>query len=178
MIEEKTKHKAPHQDAFSELDSKDRKAGSALPDFTGTPVHVSTNREGKGTWESDDLRHDIEKNLHLERPNDSYAGFGALMNGNSDVAIVRKFGDLNAQNILYLQAELVTLENKLRKQEYHDRYYGEGVVRNFHHDYGILVQHEESAQYSLLARIREKLREYSECALVSFINFKLSLTGG
>ena len=139
---------------------KDSEPGPRSHGFS--PVHVSSSREGKGTWESDELKHDLEENRHLKPPDDSYAGLAILMNGNSDVAIVRRFGDLNAQNLLYLQAELVSLENKLREQEYHDRHYGKEDEKGFHRDYVSLAQHKDSAQHILMAKLRTKLQEYSE----------------
>ena len=93
--------------------------------------------------------------------NDSYAGLGTVMDRNPDVAIVRRFGPLNAQNLLYLQAELVILERKLREREYYDRYKGNSKEKHFHNDYNILRKHPKSEQYQLVLEIRAKLKEYS-----------------
>lgn len=46
-----------------------------------------------------------------------YAKIASLMGKYPEVAMVRQFGALNVQNILYLQAELVTLEHDFRKLE-------------------------------------------------------------
>ncbi|ORY03151.1 hypothetical protein BCR34DRAFT_573714 [Clohesyomyces aquaticus] len=44
-----------------------------------------------------------------------YSKLASLMGPNPEVAIFRRFSTLNAQNLLYLQAELVHLEERLKK---------------------------------------------------------------
>jgi hypothetical protein len=51
---------------------------------------------------------------------EGYAKLGTLMGAFPEVAIIRRFAALNAQNILYLQAELIDLESRLRKCEKDD----------------------------------------------------------
>jgi hypothetical protein len=43
-----------------------------------------------------------------------YAQLASLMGAHPEVAVFRRFGALNAQNLLYLQAELTHLELELR----------------------------------------------------------------
>ena len=50
-----------------------------------------------------------------------YAKIATLMGAYPEVAIIRRFAALNMQNVLYLQAELVNLEARLRKYEEEDR---------------------------------------------------------
>ena len=45
---------------------------------------------------------------------EGYTRLASLMGSRPEVAILRRFGSLNARNLLYLQAELVALENSLR----------------------------------------------------------------
>lgn len=61
----------------------------------------------------------------VTRPMDGYAKLGTLMGAYPEVAIIRRFSALNAQSILYLQAELVYLESQLRKYEDEDRKSGD-----------------------------------------------------
>lgn len=48
-------------------------------------------------------------------PMNGYSKLASSMGAHPELAIFRRFGTLNAQNLLYLQAELVYLENKLQK---------------------------------------------------------------
>ena len=45
---------------------------------------------------------------------EGYPKLASLMGACPEVAILRRFGSLNARNLLYLQAELVALEETLR----------------------------------------------------------------
>jgi hypothetical protein len=48
-------------------------------------------------------------------PMNGYSKLASLMGAHPELAIFRRFGTLNAQNLLYLQAELIYFENKMRK---------------------------------------------------------------
>lgn len=52
---------------------------------------------------------------------EGYTKLATLMGAYPEVAIVRRFARLNAQNILYLQAELVHLESRLNELEDQDK---------------------------------------------------------
>ncbi len=82
-----------------------------------------------------------------------------------EAAIYRKFGALNAQNLLYYQAELTYLEEELRKQQTLDNNdqtgYGQAYAINWFwlkrsKIYG------EGRQLDLVLEIRELLAKYSE----------------
>ncbi|KAL9037618.1 MAG: hypothetical protein Q9180_003618, partial [Flavoplaca navasiana] len=45
---------------------------------------------------------------------EGYAKLASIMGAHPEVAILRRFGSLNARNLLYLQAELTALEQTLR----------------------------------------------------------------
>ena len=83
-------------------------------------------------------------------------------------AIFRSFGALNAKNLLYMQAELTYLEENLREMEVADHASDEGEKARYASDWFWLeVSAEErdgvdASQLSLILKIREKLREYSE----------------
>ncbi|KAH8722341.1 hypothetical protein GQ44DRAFT_741716 [Phaeosphaeriaceae sp. PMI808] len=82
-----------------------------------------------------------------------------------EVAIFRRFGALNAQNLLYYQAELASLEIKLREQQVHDSNDREGkgecYATNWH-----WLKHSKTdsdgRQLNLIMQIRELLKQYSK----------------
>jgi hypothetical protein len=81
-----------------------------------------------------------------------------------EMAMFRRFGALNAENILYLQAELISLEGELRKQQSDDNASGhENKVKyavNWLH-----LRHSrrngDTKQLDLILKIRESLSQYS-----------------
>jgi hypothetical protein len=79
------------------------------------------------------------------------------------LAIVRRFRGLNARNLLYLQAELVLIENRLLELEKADA--KNNATKDYARDYRWLMRsagRENSEQWKLIKEMREKLREYSE----------------
>jgi hypothetical protein len=78
--------------------------------------------------------------------------------------IFRRFGALNARNLLYLQAELHDLEQKLVHAEKTDKSRGRGDFCKDWQDLSESINtnnEEESKQWRLVLKIREKLKEYS-----------------
>ena len=84
-----------------------------------------------------------------------------------DYAVYRRFGTLNSPNLLYLQAELVMLEQLLKK------YAAEDTSSNAEHQplYArnwMLLSNQggpksrSKKQWNLMLRIRKVLRQYSE----------------
>lgn len=103
-----------------------------------------------------------------------YAPLASLMSTHPEVAIFRKFSTLNAQNLLYLQAELVYLESKLQQYATEDRVAGlaaestggEGADKlKYETDWYMLAnsddEDEDSLQWQMVLEIRAKLKEYS-----------------
>jgi len=86
-----------------------------------------------------------------------YPSVAALVSKDNDFAIFRKFRYLNARNLLYLQAELVDLENEL---ETFDR------SLQVKDDIGELKSWKKFAadedRWNLVLRIRKTLDEYSK----------------
>ena len=78
-----------------------------------------------------------------------------------EAAIYRRFGALNAQTLLYYQAELTYLEQDLRKQQRidHDDKTGDG---NSYATNWIWLRDSNGRQLELVLEIREKLAKYSE----------------
>jgi hypothetical protein len=81
-----------------------------------------------------------------------------------EAAIFRRFGALNAQNLLYYQAELTYLEQKLKMQQLKDND-GEGREKSYGVDWFWLEKSREEGdahQLELVLKIRELLKEYSK----------------
>lgn len=96
------------------------------------------------------------------------------MSTHPEIAIFRKFSTLNAQNLLYLQAELVYLESKLQRHASEDRQAGIAAERigtkcadklKYDTDWYMLAnsdeEDEDSLQWQTVLEIRGKLKEYS-----------------
>lgn len=69
-----------------------------------------------------------------------YPRLAQRMCTNSDLAIFRKFAALNAQNLLYLQAELTAREEELRRREKDSSESSEDARRDYAHDWQSLSQ--------------------------------------
>jgi hypothetical protein len=84
-----------------------------------------------------------------------------------ETGIFRRFGTLNAQNLLYLQAEIIHLENKLRKVELSDKQSIDGKNARFSVDWYELSKtargsdNNNSDQWQKVLELRGKLKEYS-----------------
>ncbi|KUJ12860.1 uncharacterized protein LY89DRAFT_755993 [Mollisia scopiformis] len=109
-----------------------------------------------------------------------YAKLGWLMGTFPDASIMRRFSILGAQNLLYLQAELTSLEADLRKYAAEDD-------DSLHQDRSVysldwlalkesIAEHAESGnegrQWETMLAIRNKLEEYH----LSFLNEWMSRT--
>jgi len=99
-----------------------------------------------------------------------------LMGAYPELSIFRRFGALNARNILYFQAELTDLENKLHAAEKADLESGHVDRKIYSRDWRTLSESVDAAdgngsQWEIFLRIREKLREYST-SVVGFIQIK------
>ncbi len=101
---------------------------------------------------------------------EGYAKLAALMGAHPEVAILRRFGALNAQNLLYLQAELTLLESDLRHFSAEDSTSHDPDRNLYSRDWYVLsrsndgANRDESAgtQWRIMLKIRDKLKEYSE----------------
>ena len=98
-----------------------------------------------------------------------YSELASIMGKYSEMGILRRFGTLNAQNLLYLQAELTELEIGLKKAAQDDIDHGNhGDVRRrlFAQNWTLLsrpIGDGDETQWAKILQIRTKLREYSEC---------------
>jgi hypothetical protein len=83
----------------------------------------------------------------------------------SVVAIFRRFGALNLQNIIYLQAELAELEQELQRMVAEDNHNPDSDWKMFSRDWRIdesaISKEPENPRYKLILRIRKVLNDYS-----------------
>jgi|SRR5450432_1275086 hypothetical protein len=93
---------------------------------------------------------------------EGYAKIASLMSHHRELAIFRRFGTLNLQNLLYLQAELTHLEEDLEELVEKDQ---TELSRLFYTKHWYSLAHseddEEKEQWDKVLQIREKLKEYS-----------------
>ncbi|KAG9236257.1 hypothetical protein BJ875DRAFT_503479 [Amylocarpus encephaloides] len=109
---------------------------------------------------------DSEIALEPWKPNpvEGYPKLACHMGQYSENAIFRRFGSLNSQNLLYLQAEITHLERDLRDLESIDNQTQQGSDRVFASNWYWLddSRHDEShPQLQLVLAIRAKLKEYN-----------------
>ncbi|OCK94898.1 uncharacterized protein K441DRAFT_559211 [Cenococcum geophilum 1.58] len=81
-----------------------------------------------------------------------------------ETAIFRRFGALNAQNLLYLQAELTYLEKQLRECERADNKSPKGLKSRYALDWLWLSRSAadgDEEQWELVKKIRATLKEYN-----------------
>jgi hypothetical protein len=94
--------------------------------------------------------------------NEGYAKIATLMSQHGELAIFRKFSQLNLQSLLYLQAELTHLEADLERVAVRDHADPDRAIYAKH--WWSLAQSEEDEekdQWDKVLQIREKLKEYS-----------------
>jgi hypothetical protein len=96
-----------------------------------------------------------------------YTQLAALMEAHPEIAIFRRFGRLNAKNLLYLQAELIHLENRLQKCVDEDAASGHVDRTIYDRDWqtlsesGAAAPDGDPAQWNAILLIRKRLEEYS-----------------
>ena len=104
-------------------------------------------------------------------PTQSYSSLAELLGSHDGLAIYRRFATLNAQNLLYLQSELINLEDELKRLVVADSNSENEQRRKFKSDITKLkaasANEIEGRQWQKVLEIREKLKEYS--MLASFL---------
>ena len=96
-----------------------------------------------------------------------YERLAQFMGRHPEVATFRRFGALNAQIILYLQAELTYLEHDLRKHEKANAESGHTGRALYSRYWPYLAEsasspHRSPEQWNTMLKIKEVLREYSK----------------
>lgn len=109
---------------------------------------------------------EVEENAwEDESPPAGYPRLAEKMSRIPEIAIFRRFGSLNAQNLLYLQAELVSMEKRLQKFQGQDSRSGIGNRKKYARNWYFLSQSRKDGnekQWKLVRQIRQVLKEYSE----------------
>lgn len=109
---------------------------------------------------------------------EGYPKMGLLMGKCPEYAIFRRFGALNAENLLYLQAELKVLEAKLRIYQEADRNSEHEDRKIYSLDWETLENSGNNAttssgneqnQWNTILAIRGKLKEYSTLPSISHL---------
>lgn len=95
---------------------------------------------------------------------EGYAKIASRIAANPELGIYRRFAALNAQNILYLQAELHGLEHELKRYAAEDAAASSDEARKLYsRDWQTLAESTDNdrGQWNTMCRIRTKLKEYS-----------------
>jgi hypothetical protein len=142
---------------------------------TGVPATTTTSivpEKPAATAMSADPVAEPPKPFHPadKRPIDDYVmGYpkiAAQMGLIPETAMFRRFGALNARNLLYLQCDLASIEEKLFKLEWNDHKSSTGkksryAVDAFWLDNATAVRDGDTKQRDLILRMRETLHQYS-----------------
>ena len=84
------------------------------------------------------------------------------MSSDRDLALYRRFGALNARNLLYLQSELMTLENRLKKLDESANDISKGAEAWSSPRSWFYLEKQGGEHLDVVKEIREKLEKYSE----------------
>jgi len=93
-----------------------------------------------------------------------YPKLAGKMELQPEISVFRRFGALNSRNLLYLQAEITTLEKDLLDSETRDSLNQTGGKMYYARDWGSLSESSndgDTEQLELVMKIRGLLKEYS-----------------
>ncbi|KAK4211761.1 hypothetical protein QBC37DRAFT_466946 [Rhypophila decipiens] len=116
------------------------------------------------------------------QPPGGYPRLAALISAHPETGIFRRFGQLNALNLLYLQAELTNLENELLRARESDLASGHFERLAYSRDWQTLqesvsVEAQKDggnpAQWNIMLQVREKLNEYNQTLYLQHIITKI-----
>jgi hypothetical protein len=97
---------------------------------------------------------------------DGYDRLAAVIGRYGGMAIFKRFAMLNAKNLLYMQQELVHLDQQLKNLAFKDANSGEKGRASYQYSFVNLKcslgKDGEDAQWRKVLEIREKLKAYSE----------------
>lgn len=100
-----------------------------------------------------------------------YNKLADLVSAHEELAIFRRFGRLNAKNLLYLQADLAHLESELENIELEDKHSEDSEKSAYGNSLFDLRDSEgtcKDLQWRKVLEIRKKLRAYSTLLLDRF----------
>ncbi|KAI9861065.1 MAG: hypothetical protein M1813_005494 [Trichoglossum hirsutum] len=98
-----------------------------------------------------------------DNPAEGWPRVALLMAKTPDFAAFSRFRDLNVKSLLYYQAQLTNLRNRLHEKEYEDAC-GNEDERQFASRADFLMSSEGSDQLKIVTEIRAILKEYSKFA--------------
>ena len=97
-----------------------------------------------------------------------YSKLASLMGPHPEVALFRRFGSLNARNLMYFQAEIIHLEKQLEQYTQADNESTHPDRQYYDRDWQSLMESgdaaepvENSAQWKTILKLRQALKEYS-----------------
>ncbi len=96
-----------------------------------------------------------------------YPKVAAFMGLKPGFNIFRRFGALNARNLLYMQAELNELELELQEIAIEDATCEDPKRLLYATRWRDLNEGRDDVQWKMVLRIRERLKEYSTCPRLS-----------
>ncbi|KAF4823574.1 hypothetical protein CGCSCA5_v001689 [Colletotrichum siamense] len=96
-----------------------------------------------------------------------YPRLASLMAKEKEVAIFRRFDHLNLLSLLSLQSELIQLEVELRiaSRADDDSTHGQAIDTSHYTKNFKMLRESGASQYTLLERLRGRLREYNDLAI-------------
>ena len=90
-----------------------------------------------------------------------YHRLAAIMSDDKDIAIFRRFDDLNLLSLLSLQAEILELRQSLRRTCLLDDIHGQEDEKKYSSNFK-LSRDNNSEQYKRIEALRLKLKDYSK----------------
>lgn len=126
------------------------------------------SRMSAGSFEGSNASTEVQIEMPpLDYTQHGYHRLASAMGLLPDLAIFRRFSTLNVKNILYLQAELVYLEDQLEIAAQEDSLSGNTRRRNYDRDWFALSRADSfpdgsGRQWKIFSRIRDVLQQYSE----------------
>jgi hypothetical protein len=93
-----------------------------------------------------------------------YSAVAAVMSSDRDLSIYRRFGGLNARNLLYLQSELMELETRLHELDISANDMQKGIATWSIPRSWRSLEREGGEHLQIVLRIRELLEKYSMCS--------------
>lgn len=99
-----------------------------------------------------------------------YPRTAVFVNSDDGTALFRRFGDLHARSLLYKQAELTDLEERLEKIDHEDSL---DLAGSWKLGYSIHLKggRKNEVRRDLMIEINEKLKDYGEISATSATRF-------
>jgi len=99
----------------------------------------------------------------LDQIQDGYPGLAKFIGQDLDqgLGIFKKFAELNARSLLYMQAELLCLEQELDVITYVDEHGTDASTKNFARSVWEMKKPPNKPQWEKVLEIRRKLKDYS-----------------